>query len=173
MSNNIPEQITIRASQACFAHLTTEAIILRTMMKQIGETENGNLLNSIYLINFSKLNPKRKLNKKIYHQILLNYSFGWIYEYLATMLTSDEDRLLITEGSLVIIYRLLNDMGAPKIEKNSGQLLIINKINNLMGDKSVNREDQNAICILGKLSASEEIDARLIDVLNEYMKFQY
>ena len=107
MSDNIQEQITIRASQACFVHLSTEAIILRTMMKQIGETENGDLLNSIYLINFSKLNPRRKINKKIYQQILLNYAFGWIYEHLEMMLTSNEDRFLIAQRSLVIIYRIL------------------------------------------------------------------
>jgi len=142
-------------------------------MKQIGETENGNLLNSIYLINFSKLNPRRKINKKIYQQILLNYAFGWIHENLEIMITSDEDRLLIAERSLLIIYRILNDMESPKGEKNSDRLLMINKIKNLMEDKSINKKDQDAICILGKLSASEEIDARLIDVLNEYMKFQY
>ena len=173
MSNNITEQITVRASQACLVHLVTEAIILRTKMKQIGETESGDLLNSIYLINFSKLNPRRKLNKKIYQQILLNYAFGWIYEHLETMLTSNEDRLLIALRSMAIIYRILNNIGKPKEEKNSDKLLIIDNANKLMEDRAVNKEDQTAILLLGKLSASEEIDVRLIDVLNEYMKFQY
>ena len=173
MSNNIAEQITVRAAQACYVHLCTEATILRTVMKKAGEAEQDNLLNSIYLINFSKLNPKRKINKKIYHQILLNYAFGWIYTHLEIILTSDQDRGLIVERSLIIIYKILNEMGASRDATNADQLIMIKEIEKIMGDKAVAKEDQNTICTLGKYSASEEMDVRLIDVLNEHMKFQY
>jgi hypothetical protein len=57
-----------------------------------------------------------------------------IYEHLEIMITSDEDRLLIAERSLLIIYRILNDMESPKGEENSDRLLMINKIKNLMED---------------------------------------
>ena len=64
-------------------------------------------------------------------------------------------------------------MGAPKDTTNADQLTMIKEIEKIMGDKAVEKEDQNTICTLGKYSASEEMDVHLIDVLNEHMKFQY
>ncbi len=136
---------------------------------------SDNFLLSVVFINFEKLKPKNKLDKKIYIQILLLYAMGWLEEYLDEI--QDENKKNQTLFFLLCqFYKYL--IGSSILITNDSEFsLLQQEIFHLIDDERLTKKMQIAITQLGRSNAAYDKDEGAIDtslalILNVWMQFK-
>jgi hypothetical protein len=136
---------------------------------------SDNFLLSVVFINFEKLKPKNKLDKKIYIQILLLYAMGWLEEYLDEI--KDENKKNQTLFFLLCqFYKYL--IGSSILISNDSEFsLLQQEIFHLIDDERLTKKLQIAITQLGRSNAAYDKDEGAIDtslalILNVWMQFK-
>jgi hypothetical protein len=147
------------------------------LFKQLNQKPmmSDNYLMSVAFIDFEKLKPQKKLDTKIFIQILLVYMMGWLEEYLDEI--QDEDQKNQTLFFLLCqFYKYL--IGSPiQIKDDNEFLLLQQQIFNCISDHRLNKHKQKTITQFGRCNAAcdkdeDETDTSLALILNEWMQFK-
>jgi len=146
------------------------------LFKQLNQKPmmSDNYLMSVAFIDFEKLKPKKKLDTKIYIQILLVYMMGWLEEYLDEI--QDENQKNQTLFFLLCqLYKYL--IGLPIHIKDDNEFLLLQQeIFNCISDDRL-AKSKKTISQFGRSNAAfdkdEEVsDTTLVLILNEWMQFK-
>ena len=147
------------------------------LFKQLNQKpmRSDNYLMSVVFIDFEKLKPQKKLDTKIYIQILLVYMMGWLEEYLDEI--QDEHQKNQTLFLLLCqFYKYL--IGSPiHINGDNEFLMLQQEIFNCISDDRLTKNKQKTITQFGSRNAAcdkeeDATDTSLALILNEWMQFK-
>jgi len=147
------------------------------LFKQLNQKPmmSDNYLMSVVFIDFKKLKPKKKLDTKIYIQILLLYVMGWLQEYL-NEIQDEHQRNQTLYFLLCQFYKYI--VGAPIHINNDAEFALLQSdINNFIFDDCIATKNRQIIIQMGRWNAAcdkdeDETDTSLALILNEWMQFK-
>ena len=102
-----------------------------------------------HLINFKLLNPQKKLDEKIYIELLVIYSFCWIRKKSEELIIENKDIISVTILGTALFYAF------------------IMRQNTYLGNNEYNSHSEEVMNIIEKYEKSNIIQTMLITIENE------
>lgn len=164
----ISNQIAVRLFQKFVVEIQTEIIALAHILNH---QYDKNLIKGLYRIDFTKLNPRKKITNKQSKELLVLYSYCWMTHEAELTLVENKDIGTHALMGTILFYAYLFDYETQISEKESK--VYSEKITKILDDYQES-DFIPKLMLLTELSITSEVKAgfSIIQALDCFMDFE-